>query len=134
MLCAAASHLPCTVTHERQKDIDFLIPSDEIEPAFDALKTAGFTLRAGSIPLGTVTPTPQRRFRATKAFEGRHLTVDLLEMTASYEPAWKSREIRNWNGRLLTVVSRQCPIEMKQLSTRLKDRADIEALENTDEE
>jgi hypothetical protein len=110
-------------------DLDFLIEPAQIENAFAAARKAGFALRAGPIPLGIATPNPQRLFRATKVAGTEHLIVDILEVSQSYESAWRDRESLRWkSGRTLTVVSRSGLIEMKQLSTRLKDRADIETL------
>jgi hypothetical protein len=115
------------------KDIDLLVEPKEIERVFSALTHAGFTLRAGPIPLGVSSTHPQRLFRATKVSGARHLTVDLLEVSASYAVAWTTRRSTIWKGRELTVVSRDGLISMKALSTRLKDRADIETLEGKDD-
>lgn len=40
------------------KDIDLLVPAEAVENALRAAAHAGFTLRAGPIPLGVKTPTP----------------------------------------------------------------------------
>lgn len=74
------------------KDIDLLVEATEIEHAFSAVKNAGFSLRAGPIPLGIATLHPQRLFRATKVAGTR------------------------------------------QLSTRSKDRVDIETLQGGDDD
>ncbi len=111
------------------KDIDLLVEPSEIERAFSAVDKAGFTLRAGPIPLGMTTASPQRLFRATKVSGTEHLTLDLLEVSASYRDAWASRVLAPWKGRELTVVSKDGLIAMKQLSTRGKDRVDIETLQ-----
>lgn len=116
------------------KDIDFLVEPSAIEAALDAVRPAGFTLRAGPIPLGLNTAHPQRLFRATKVVEGNHLTVDLLEVSKSYEVAWKSREIAPWKGRNLSVVSRAGLVSMKSFSTRLKDQADVATLKGLSDE
>lgn len=111
------------------KDIDLLVEADQIEPAFAAVKSAGFTLRAGPMPLGVGTDTPQRLFRATKVAGGGHLTLDLLEVSPSYKNAWSTRVRGAFQGRDLVVVSREGLIAMKRLSTRSKDRLDIDTLE-----
>jgi hypothetical protein len=116
------------------KDIDVLVDSREIERAFIAVKSAGFTLRAGPMPLGVGTPNPQRLFRATKVVGNGHLTLDLLEVSPSYLPAWSSRVTGTFKGRPLTVVTREGLIAKKRLSSRGKDRADIETLEASNEE
>lgn len=68
-------------------------------------------------------------FRATKIIQSEPLTVDLLEVSPSYAEAWNQRQTVRWQERLLTVVSRGGLILMKQMSTRLKDKADLETLE-----
>jgi hypothetical protein len=116
------------------RDIDFLVPGEAVENALSALKLAGFTLRAGPIPLGTNTDKPRRLFRATKVFSTEHLTVDLLEAAPTYSNAWSTRQEFVWNGKPLSIVSRQGLIEMKKLSTRPKDLVDVEILEGRDDE
>lgn len=116
------------------KDIDFLVPPASVAAALDALASAGFPLRAGPIPLGAKGPHPQRLFRATKVSGSDHLTVDLLEVSVSYDSAWNSRQTLVWKEQPLTVLSRSGLIEMKRLSVRLKDQSDLEALEAPDHE
>ncbi len=110
------------------KDIDLLVEASEIEHVFATVKSAGFTLRAGPIPLGVATASPQRLFRATKVSGASHLTLDLLEVSDAYREAWASRLVLEWKGRQLSVVSRSGLVSMKQLSTRGKDLVDIETL------
>jgi hypothetical protein len=116
------------------RDIDLLVPPASVAAALEALAGAGFPLRAGPIPLGAGGAYPQRLFRATKVSGTAHLTVDLLEVSESYASAWDGRQALVWKGRPLTVVSRAGLIEMKRLSSRLKDRGDLEALEGDDEQ
>ena len=111
------------------KDIDLLVEASEIEHVFATVKGAGFTLRAGPIPLGVATGSPQRLFRATKVSGGAHLTLDLLEVSEAYREAWASRLAVEWKGRQLSVVSRSGLVSMKLLSTRGKDLVDIETLQ-----
>jgi hypothetical protein len=111
------------------RDIDLLVPAGSVPLALDALARAGFSLRAGPIPLGARSANPQRLFRATKVVGASHLAVDLLEVSPSYAGAWDGRQAVQWKGQPLSVVSRAGLIEMKRLSTRLKDQSDLERLE-----
>lgn len=111
------------------KDIDFLVDAGDVERAFESLKRAGFTLRAGPLPLGVGTANPVRVFRATKVVATSHLTVDLLEVSPANAEAWSGKMTVEWQGRRLSVVSRAGLILMKSRSTRLKDRADVELLQ-----
>ena len=115
------------------KDIDILIEQSTVEAAFAAVQGAGFTLRAGPRPLGVGTEHPQRLFRATKVIGTSHLTLDMLEVSPTYRPAWTSRVAGVFRGRQLTVVTRDGLVAMKRLSARAKDRADIETLEGLNE-
>ena len=116
------------------KDIDLLIPPGSISDALSAAARAGFTLRAGPIPLGVKTATPQTLHRATKVASGSHVTTDLLEVSESYRPAWEGRQVVEWRGRQLSLVSKAGLVAMKRLSTRAKDLADVEALEGPNDE
>jgi len=116
------------------KDIDLLVPAESVENALRAAAHAGFTLRAGPIPLGVKTPTPQTLFRATKVSAGSHVTTDVLEVSPSYAPAWELREQIDWRGRRLSLLSRSGLIAMKRLSLRTKDQSDVVTLEEHDEE
>lgn len=116
------------------KDIDLLVRDEDLPGAFEALARAHFTLRAGPIPVGVRTGTPQTLHRATRIIEGVPCSVDLLSVSASYQAAWESRITVEWRGRPLQVVSREGLVAMKRLSSRLKDQADLAALEGRDEE
>jgi hypothetical protein len=116
--------------HPRATDvIDFLVPAESIQLALKALRQAGFPLTAGPIPLGTSTEFPQRLFHATKVSLNQHLTVDLLEVSASYLGAWDSRQSVPWKKRNLAAVSKGGLIAMKKLSQRKKDQVDLETLD-----
>ncbi len=114
-------------------DIDLLVPESDVEPALEALGRAGFTLRAGPLPLAVASGTPQRLYRVTRPLGTAHVTVDLLVSSAEYALAWNGRLRLDWNGRALWVVSREGLRSMKRLSRRMKDLADLERLEEADE-
>jgi len=110
-------------------DIDLLVPEADVERALAALGSAGFTLRAGPIPLAVASGAPGRLYRATRPLGADHVTVDVLLVSPAYASAWEGRVRLLWNGRALWVVSREGLVSMKRLSKRLKDLADIERLE-----
>jgi hypothetical protein len=114
------------------KDIDFLVPETELAHAETALKSAGFTLRAGPIPFGVGTPQERRLYRVTKVAHGEHLTIDLLAVTLVFAQVWSSRVDVSWEGRVLSVVSRDGLVAMKRLAGRPQDLADIAALRGPD--
>jgi hypothetical protein len=113
------------------EDIDLLVPGESVEAALEALARAGFTLRAGPLPLAVASGSPQRLYRATRPLGREHVTVDLLVTSPGYATAWQGRVCVTWNGRPLHVVSREGLASMKRLSRRMKDLADLERLEGT---
>jgi len=115
------------------EDIDLLVPEAEVEAALAALSRAGFSLRAGPIPLAVSSGSPQRLYRATRPLGTGHVTVDLLVGSSEYAAAWEGRLRVVWNGRTLQVVSREGLASMKRLSRRMKDLADLERLEGADD-
>jgi hypothetical protein len=114
------------------KDIDFLVPEADLGRAESALKSIGFSLRAGPIPFGTGTPQERKVHRVTKVSQGEHLTVDLLGVTPVFARVWDTRVEVAWEGRKLTVVSREGLVSMKKLAGRPQDLADIAALGGDD--
>ena len=55
--------------------------------------------------------------------------VDFLFAAESLRPAWEGREAFSWEGRTVTVVSREGLAGMKELAGRPQDLADLSALE-----
>jgi hypothetical protein len=111
-------------------DIDLLIRDDGVGNAIDVARALGFTFEArpmtfhdGAVPIRRVTKIDG---------DGDTLMLDLLIVTSRTEHAWASREVRNWLGRAITVVSRDGLVALKRLRASKQDLADIEALtENT---
>ena len=56
------------------------------------------------------------------------LTVDLLLVTPVLEDVWASREVFEWEGRRVTVVSLAGLTKMKRMAGRDQDLADLENL------
>jgi hypothetical protein len=63
----------------------------------------------------------------------RFATLLARGLAASYQTAWASRQTLGWQAQPIAVVSREGLISMKRLSSRLKDRADLETLGAADE-
>lgn len=116
------------------RDIDLLIEEDRVEDAFSALRTLGFTLRAGPIPFGSRTPSERRLYRATKVVGTEHVTVDLLVVTPVLRQAWERRQTFALDWGAVPVVSRDDLMEMKRLAGRNQDLADLERLERGEPE
>ncbi len=70
----------------------------------------------------------ERCFKATKVLGNDHLTIDLLSVSPVYASVWASRELVDWGGLQVPVVSRAGLATMKRLAGRNQDLADLEAL------
>ena len=110
------------------KDIDLLVEEARVEPVFSALKTLGFTLRAGPIGFGAGTAHERTLYRATKVVEHEHLTIDLLVVTPVFADVWANRGRIEWSGLTIDIVSKEGLATMKRLAGRKQDLADLEAL------
>lgn len=115
------------------KDIDLLVRDADRPGAWEALASAGFSRRPGPIPIGARGGPQETLHRATRIVDDVPFSVGLLSVSPGYQPAWDSKLTVEWRGRPLQVVSREGLISMKRLSARLKDRADLAALEGREE-
>ena len=113
-------------------DIDLLVPDDAVSRATDLAAALGFTFKArpmlfqgGAVPIHGVTKID--------AADGDTLMLDLLVVTPQTEQAWTSREMHDWSGRPIAVVSRDGLIALKRLRSSAQDLADIAALTETTE-
>lgn len=110
------------------KDIDLLIPADQLQATLAALKGIGFGIVAGPMPFDFGTPQERTLYRASK-FEGQELlTIDLLLVTPILDDVWTSRQAYTWRGRELSVVSFEGLTKMKIMAGRHQDLADLENL------
>lgn len=75
-------------------------------------------------------------YRGTKAFPGSedYLSVDLILVTDEIRSVWESREKAKLEHGVLTVVSRQGLIDLKQLRGSKQDMADIDRLKGEGDE
>ncbi|HEX6095757.1 MAG TPA: hypothetical protein VF432_05475 [Thermoanaerobaculia bacterium] len=107
-------------------DIDLLVREDGVARATDLAGTLGFTFKAGPMTFhdGAV---PIHRVTKIDA-DGDTLMLDMLVVTAQTEQVWLTREVREWSGRPISVVSREGLIALKRLRSSAQDLADIAAL------
>lgn len=110
------------------KDIDLLVRPEDMARTLAALEPIGYDMRAHPMTFGAATPKQGVVQRVTKVDPPTTLTVDLLEVNAAYQGLFDDRELYEWQGARLTVVSRAGLIVMKTIAGRTQDLADIEAL------
>jgi len=114
-------------------DIDLLVLSDQLESVIEVAQRLGYDLKSSPMEFadGKVVI-----YRATKAFPGSedYLSVDLVLVTDEIRSIWESREKVKLTHGILTVVSRQGLIELKQLRGNKQDMADIDRLKGESDE
>jgi hypothetical protein len=110
------------------KDIDLLVPPEQVDAIRAVAKERGFSLEAGPI---TFRDGMELR-RLTKYQGSDLLTLDLILVNPTVEEAWRSRRRVPTLRGTLWVVDRQALIEMKLRAGRPQDIFDVERLRDLD--
>jgi hypothetical protein len=110
------------------RDIDLLLPRDQLDRARAALRPLGFDIDAGPIPFGIGTDRERVLYRVSRIVGAQLSTIDLMVVTPVLEPAWASRVCARWRGRDVWTVSLDGLARMKRLAGRPQDLADLENL------
>lgn len=108
-------------------DIDLLILSESLDNVLALAQSLGYSIRGKEMSFadGAV---EIRRVSKIDPDDGEVLSLDLLLVTPDIRSAWDSRIEADWEGRKLSVVSRDALIALKTLRGSLQDLADIQAL------
>lgn len=110
------------------RDIDILIPREELDRVRSAVRPLGFAIDAGPIPFGAGTPNERVLHRISRITDGQLSTIDLMIVTPVLEPAWASRVCAKWRARDVWTVSLEGLARMKRLAGRPQDLADLDNL------
>jgi hypothetical protein len=112
------------------RDIDFLVQAHDWDRITTALRPVGYTLIGGPIPFDVGKPAERelRRLSKPQAPDEELLTLDFLLVAGALREAWETREAYEWQGRRISVVSRQGLMLMKRLAGRPQDVADLDRL------
>jgi hypothetical protein len=110
------------------RDIDLLLPSEQLDAARAALRPLGFDIDAGPIPFGIGTDRERVLHRVSRIVGSQLSTVDLMVVTPVLEPAWTSRVRARWRSRDVWTVSLDGLTRMKRLAGRPQDLADLDNL------
>lgn len=108
------------------QDIDFLIREESLDAAYTAAAEVGYDIRGLDISFKERTV----EIRRSKVVGEDVISLDLLLVTPHVEDVWDARELIEFKGESLFVVSREGLIKMKRQAGRPQDLADIERLEN----
>lgn len=109
-------------------DIDVLIQPESLEKAYRIAAEKGFDIRGLDISFKERSVEIRRVSKIDDNDEV--LSLDLLLVTPQVEDVWETREMLDFLGGRLWVVSREGLIKMKRLAGRPQDLADIERLVN----
>ncbi len=112
-------------------DIDVLIQPESLKKAYKVAAEKEFDIRGLDISFKERAVEIRRVSKIDS--NGEVLSLDLLLVTPQVQDVWETREKIDFLGNQLSVVSREGLIKMKRLAGRPQDLADIERLENDEE-
>ncbi|MDQ2921287.1 MAG: hypothetical protein M3R52_06730 [Acidobacteriota bacterium] len=109
-------------------DIDLLIMSESLDRVIAIATTLGYTIRGldmtfakGAVEIRSISKIDNQT--------GHVLSLDLLLVTPEIRQVWDSRIEADWEGGILSVVSREGLISLKRMRSSAQDLADILALQ-----
>ncbi len=111
-------------------DIDLMIRDQSLERAFEIASENGFDIRG--LDISFKEPAVEIR-RVSKIIGDAILCLDLLLVIEEVEDVWETRERINYEGRSMSVVSREGLIKLKRRAARPQDMADIYRIENEED-
>jgi hypothetical protein len=109
-------------------DLDVLIREENLELAFNAVKDLGYDIHGLDISFKERTVEIRRVSKI--ADDGEVLSLDFLLVTPFVEDVWDDRMTLEWEGKDISIVSREGLIKMKQQAGRHKDLIDIDRIQN----
>ena len=112
------------------RDVDLLVLTSDLGAVKRIASEQGYLDSAGKIAFRD--PTFQL-YRMTKIIQDPYadpLVLDLLLVDDSTNEIWQSRETIEWEGKPLSVVSKEGLVAMKQAAGRDQDLLDIKELES----
>jgi len=109
-------------------DIDIVVAAQDLQRAVEIAASVGFDDVSGWVELPLNELGINRLYRLNKISGVQFLTLDLLEADSSKNAVFSDRETFDVEGRSIQSLSRAALIAMKQSSNRIKDRLDVELL------
>ena len=113
-------------------DIDLLILSEDLDEVWRVAQNLGYDVEG--LPLHFHDGKIEiRRISKIDTETKSLITIDFLLVTEALKEVWENRKIFKWNRGIVSSVSKEGLILMKQISGRLQDLADIERIKNENE-
>ncbi|MDP1797647.1 MAG: hypothetical protein Q8K78_09210 [Planctomycetaceae bacterium] len=110
------------------QDIDLLVLAEDVEALKQAVAEIGYNLEGGILPVGFGEEHPCDIHRISRAIGRSIVTLDLIVVNRTLQPAWNSRRQFHWHDQSTWVVSRDGLGIMKRLSRRPIDLHDLTML------
>ena len=114
------------------EDIDLLIRPEDWPRVKTAAARLGFKFEAHPMSFSNGA-MEIRRISKIDPGDGDVLMLDLLLLTPANEGVWKGRQLLEWRGEPVWVVSREGLIVLKRFRSSDQDLVDIRKLEGSDE-
>jgi len=109
-------------------DIDILIQEESLAESFEIVKKYGFDIHGPDISFKERAVEIRRVSKIDD--DGEVLSLNFLLVTPFVEDVWNSKITLNWQGKPVSIVSRDGLIKMKELAGRHKDLIDIDRIKN----
>jgi len=110
-------------------DIDVMVLPGDLAQAWQIAAELGYNLEG--LPLDFCDGAVEiKRISKIDAETKIPFTIDFLLVTEATQQIWRNRETVEWEHGGISTVSRAGLIQLKKISGRLQDLADIERLEN----
>jgi hypothetical protein len=111
------------------EDIDLFIRPDDWTRVKTAVARLGYKFEAHPMSFSNGA-TEIRRISKIDPADGDVLMLDFLLVTPTSEWVWKSRQLLQWRGEPVSVVSREGLIALKRFRSSDQDLVDIRKLES----
>jgi hypothetical protein len=119
------------------KDIDLLVEAADVSAVLALVKPLGYDEPSRKMVFRAGKPDEHHMHRISKldpADPSRLVSLDLLIVVPVHQATWDTRVRFRWQRGVLSIVSRDGLVNMKRMSARLQDLADIAALEGSSDE
>ncbi len=110
-------------------DIEVMVLSEDLAQAWKIAVDLGYNVEG--LPLNLHDGAVEiKRISKIEATTKILFTIDFLLVTEATQQIWRDRETVEWENGAISTVSRAGLIQLKKISGRLQDLADIERLED----
>jgi hypothetical protein len=116
------------------KDIDLLVREQDLARVKQAVRPLGFILQADPMTFGAGGSAERVLHRVSKVVDGEHLILDLLLVNSALNEVWDDRDLYEWKGRQVRIVSADGLAKMKRMAGRDQDLLDLKKLGRSNEE